>query len=173
MSETIAQLCKDPVFNSFYLEHAESLFSFMYYRCGDKDQAKDLMQEAFMKVWDKCGEINFDKAKTYLFSTANNLFLNVVKHKKVVLEYTKMEPAKESTNEDPEFIMQENEYMKKLQNAIANLTDAQREVFLLNRMEGKKYREIADMLEISIKAVEKRMMGALSKLREEFEYFKS
>ena len=62
--------------------------------------------------------------------------------------------------------------MEKLQKAIANLTDGQREVFLLSRMEDKKYAEIADMLAISVKAVEKRMMGALSALREEFEYFK-
>ena len=61
--------------------------------------------------------------------------------------------------------MEEKEFMDKLQNAISDLTDGQREVFLLNRIDKKTYKEIAEMLEISVKAVEKRMHGALVKLR--------
>ena len=57
--------------------------------------------------------------------------------------------------------------MDKLQKAISNLSEAQRTAFLLNRIEGKKHREIADMLNISTKAVEKRIYGALKKLRED------
>jgi RNA polymerase sigma-70 factor (ECF subfamily) len=52
------------------------------------------------------------------------------------------------------------------------LTEAQRTAFLLHRIEGKKYQEIADMLGISVKAVEKRIHGALVTLREEIEQFK-
>ena len=149
MLDPQAELCKDSVFNSFYKEHSDSLYRFMYYRCGNKDRSLDLVQEAFLKIWNKCSEVTFEKAKSYLFSAANNLFLNEVRHDKVVLEY-----------------------MDKLQKAIANLTDGQREVFLLSRMEDKKYSEIAEMLAISVKAVEKRMMGALNALREEFQYFR-
>lgn len=172
MANPQEELCKDNVFNSFYKEHSESLYRFMYYRCGNKDQSLDLVQEAFMKIWNKCSEVLFSKAKSYLFTAANNLFLNEVRHEKVVLEYAKIKPISEYTNESPEYIMEENEYMEKLQTAIANLTEGQREVFLLSRMEDKKYAEIAEMLNLSIKAVEKRMAGALSKLREDFEYFK-
>ena len=71
------------------------------------------------------------------------------------------------TNENPEFLMQENEYMDKLQNALANLTEPQREAFLMNRIEGKRFKEIAEILDISTKAVEKRIYGALKKLRKE------
>jgi RNA polymerase sigma-70 factor (ECF subfamily) len=172
MREQEAGLCQDTVFDDFYREHSKSLYNFMYYRCGSKDGSLDLVQEAFIKVWNKCAEISLSKAKSYLFQTANNLFLNEVRHEKVVLQYNKLYPVKEMTNEDPEFILREKEFHKKLQNAISNLSDAQREVFLLNRIDGKKYAEIAEMLEISVKAVEKRMMGALKMLREEFEYFK-
>lgn len=172
MSTIFAELCKDSVFNDFYRTHSDDLYRFMYYRCGDKDQSLDLVQEAFMKVWDKCSEVTFEKAKSYLFSAANNLFLNEVRHQKVVLEYANIKPINESTNQDPSYIMEEDEQMKKLQAAISNLTDAQREVFLLSRIDGKKYSEIAEMLDISVKAVEKRMMGALDKLREKFDYFK-
>jgi RNA polymerase sigma-70 factor (ECF subfamily) len=56
--------------------------------------------------------------------------------------------------------------MQRLQKAISNLTEAQRVAFLLNRVEGKKHKEIAALLGISTKAVEKRIYGALKKLKE-------
>jgi len=127
------------------------------------------VQDAFSKIWENCSKIDFTKAKTYLFTTINNLFLNTVKHNKVVLEYAKAAPYLDKTNESPEYIFEEEEFKKKLQDAISLLTESQREVFLLNRIEGKKYREIADLLDVSQKAVEKRMSGALKILREHIE----
>lgn len=164
-------LCNDQVFNGFYLTHSRDLYNFMYYKSGDGEQASDFVQEAFIKIFENCGKIDFAKAKSYLFTTANNLFLNVIKHQKVKLAYAQNSPSVGSTGEDPEFVLREKEYMGELQDAIARLTEAQREVFLLNRIDGKKYREIAEMLAISEKAVEKRMMGALKKLRNQLENF--
>lgn len=92
--------------------------------------------------------------------------LNAVAHEKVVLKYQQTKP-KSHTNENPEFLMEENEYLQKLQKALAGLTEAQRTAFLLNRIEGKKHREIAEMLGISTKAVEKRIYSALNKLKED------
>lgn len=162
-------LCEEANFNTFYLKHIQSASNFAYYKCGDQSGALDLVQEAFSKIWENCSKIDFNKAKTYLFTTVNNLFLNAVKHHKVVMEYAKAVPYMEATNQSPEYVLEEEEFKQKLQRAISGLTDAQREVFLLNRIEGKKYREIADLLEISQKAVEKRMSGALKSLRESIE----
>ncbi|MAO07183.1 MAG: hypothetical protein CL596_00560 [Alteromonas sp.] len=61
--------------------------------------------------------------------------------------------------------MEEKQFKEKLQTAIADLTEAQRTAFLMNRIEGKKYVEIAEILGISVKAVEKRMSQALASLR--------
>lgn len=164
-------LCNDKIFNGFYLKHSRDLYNFMYYKSGDGEQASDFMQEAFIKIFENCGKIDFAKAKSYLFTTANNLFLNVIKHQKVKLAYAQNNSIEDRTGEDPQFVLQEKEYKKQLQEAIANLTEAQREVFLLNRIDGKKYREIAEMLDISEKAVEKRMMGGLKKLRAQLDNF--
>ena len=128
-----------------------------------------MVQDAFSKIWENCSSIDFTKAKTYLFTTVNNLFLNTVKHQKVVMNYAKAAPYIDTNNESPEYILEEEEFKKKLQNAIASLSDIQREVFLMNRIDGKKYREIAEILGISQKAVEKRMSGALKILREQIE----
>ncbi|PHR95013.1 MAG: RNA polymerase subunit sigma-70 [Leeuwenhoekiella sp.] len=118
-------------------------------------------------MWQNCADIDLSKAKTYLFTTINNLFLNAVKHHKVMLNYEKNSTKEDRSFQDPEYILEEKEFKAKLSDAIANLTEAQREVFLMNRIDGKKYREIAETLDLSVKAVEKRMSQALASLREQ------
>ncbi|MBT8311994.1 MAG: sigma-70 family RNA polymerase sigma factor, partial [Flavobacteriaceae bacterium] len=76
---------------------------------------------------------------------------------------------KEVSHESPEFLMEEREYKEKLDRALAILPDNQRTVFLLNRIDGKKYAEIAEMEGVSVKAIEKRMHLALKTLREHIE----
>ncbi|WP_283635584.1 RNA polymerase sigma factor [Aquaticitalea lipolytica] len=169
MDSNKESLCEEVYFNTFYKDHFQSANNFAYYKCGDQASALDLVQDAFSKIWENCSSIDFTKAKTYLFTTVNNLFLNTVKHQKVVMNYAKAAPYIDTNNESPEYILEEEEFKKKLQNAIASLSDIQREVFLMNRIDGKKYREIAEILGISQKAVEKRMSGALKILREQIE----
>ncbi|WP_272023860.1 RNA polymerase sigma factor [Olleya namhaensis] len=162
-------LCNDHYFSDFYLEHLQSASNFAYYKCGDNAKALDLVQDAFSKIWQNCSKIELAKAKTYLFTSINNMFLNTIKHNKVVMDYAKAAPYIDTDNQSPEYLLEEEEFKTKLLNAIALLTDGQREVFLLNRIEGKKYREIAELLNISQKAVEKRMSGALKTLKQHIE----
>ncbi|NRS90442.1 RNA polymerase sigma-70 factor (ECF subfamily) [Flavobacterium sp. 7E] len=169
MSDQNKSLCDEKHFNDFYLKQVQSATNFAFYKCGDKDNALDLVQDAFTKIWEHCATIDFDKVKTYLLTTVNNLFLNTIKHHKVVMAYAKETPNHDITNQNPEYLLEEEEFKIKLQNAIASLTDAQREVFLMNRIDGKKYREIAELLDISQKAVEKRMSAALKIIKEQIE----
>jgi RNA polymerase sigma-70 factor (ECF subfamily) len=161
-------ICDAILFERFYKKHSKNLHDFLYYKFGEHLNPQDKMQEAFVKLWQNCAKIDPSKAKSYLFTTANNLMLNAVAHHKVVLRYQR-KPQKHSTNESPEFVLQEKEYYEKLQNAIANLSEAQRVAFLMNRVEGKRFKEIATLLDISTKAVEKRIYGALKKLRAEID----
>jgi RNA polymerase sigma-70 factor (ECF subfamily) len=158
-------LCDEVYFNEFYTAHIQSASNFAYYKCSNKDTSLDLAQEAFIKIWENCVTIEISKAKSYLFTVINNLFLNKVKHNKVVFEYAKSSPYLDVNNQSPEYLLEEEEFKEKLKKAIEDLTEREREVFLMNRIDGKKYREIAAMLEISQKAVEKRMSLALKKLR--------
>ncbi len=161
-------ICNEALFSKLFTKYAKDLHNFLYYKFGDHFNPKDKVQEAFIKLWENCNNVSPDKAKSYLYTVANNLMLNEASHQKVVLKYRQHKP-KEHTNESPEFLMQENEYMQKLQNAIANLTEAERVAFLLNRVEGKRHKEIAALLDIGTKAVEKRIYGALKKLRKEID----
>ncbi len=161
-------ICKEDIFAQIYEKWAEHLHNFLYYKYGEHINPEDKVQEAFIKLWKNCKEVPIDKAKSFLFTVGNNLTLNAIKHQKVVLKYQQEKPISH-TNETPEFIMQENQFMKKLQDALAKLPEGQRVAFMMNRVEGKRHKEIAEILGISRKAVEKRIYTALEKLREEIE----
>jgi RNA polymerase sigma-70 factor (ECF subfamily) len=96
----------------------------------------------------------------------------VIAHQKVVLQYEKDFSGFDKTNENPEFILEEKQFKNKLLKAIENLNETQRVAFLMHRIDGKKYSEIADELNISVKAVEKRIHLALLELRKEIDNLK-
>ncbi len=161
-------VCNEQVFSQLYKKWSQDLYNFIYYRYGEKIGPEDKVQEAFVKLWKHCKETPPEKAKSFLFTIANNLSLNDLKHQKVVLKYQEKKP-REHTNESPEFLLEEKEYRAKFEKALAKLSDGQREAFLLNRVEGKRHKEIAELLGISRKAVEKRIYAALENLRKEIE----
>lgn len=164
MEKSHRSICDHRNFNTIFEEHCETLRNFMYYRCGDLHLADDLAQFAFVKLWENCAKVLFEKAKSFLYTVARNKFLNEVAHKNVVLEYSRS-PRESANLETPQFSMEENEFMERLQRAINELPEGQREVFLLNRVDKKTYVEIAALLEVSQTAVEKRMQKALIKMR--------
>jgi len=161
--------CKENIFSKLHQKYAKDLHDFIYYKFGEQHNPKDKVQQAFLKLWENCKDVKPEKAKSYLFSVANNTTLNVIKHKKVVLKYELKAPHKQSDNQDPQFLMEEKEYMKKYQKALSELTEEKRVTFLLNRVEGKTHKEIAEMLGVSRKAVEKRIYTAIKQLRKDIE----
>ena len=166
MSKEIKSVCEKETYEWIYITHSKAIRNFIYYKCGDSQQAEDIVQNAFIKLWDNCSSVVFDKAKAFLYKVARNEFLNEVTHKKVVLQH-QVYLAKDSTNETPQFLLEEQEFMIKLKRVIANLPEKQREVFLLSRIDKKKYSEISEIVGITIKAVEKRMSLALIIIREQ------
>ncbi|QIE59189.1 RNA polymerase sigma factor [Rasiella rasia] len=161
-------VCEERTYDKVYRDYAETIRNFIYYKCGDKDKASDITQEAFIKLWENCKKVPPQKAKSFLYTVSNNLFLNTVAHKKVVLKYVESHLPKVEKH-SPQFLLEEKEYGERLQQAIANLTEIQRTAFLLSRVEGKKYREIAEILNISEKATSKRIHDALEALRKTVE----
>ncbi len=170
MSKTsLSGICEEIIFSNFFKNNAKTLKNYLYFKFGNEAQAQDICQEAFIKLWENCDKVPLEKAKSFIYTIANNASLNQITHQKVVLEYAKQSEPMLHTSESPEFILEEADFKTKLQNAIDNLTEAQRTAFLLHRIEEKKYKEIAEILNISVKAVEKRIHGALLALRKEID----
>lgn len=165
-------ICEELVFSGFFKANVKSLRNYLYFKFGNEEKANDITQDSFIKLWENCKSVPLEKAKSYLYTIANNASLNEIAHNKVVLKYAQNNVNKDRTNLSPEFLIEEEEFKHKLEKAIAKLTEAQRTAFLLHRIEGKKYHEIAVMLDISVKAVEKRIHGALITLRTEIEQFR-
>ncbi len=164
----IKNVCKEEVFSKLFFSYSKELHDFLYYKYGADNNPQDIVQVAFEKLWKNCKDILPGKARSFLFTVANNEMLNVISRKKTVLNY-RLEKPVESTQETPEFILEEKQYHERLQQALEELSDDQRVTFMLNRVEGKKHQEIAEMLGISRKAVEKRIYTALEKLRKKVE----
>ena len=141
-NDSLSGICETTVFSNFFKSNAKTLRNHLYYKYGNQEHAQDICQEAFIKLWENCHKVPLSKAKSYIYTIANNSSLNQIAHQKVVLEYEKNSNQIQHTFESPEFILEEKDFKRKLQKAIDTLTEAQRTAFLLHRIEGKKYIEI-------------------------------
>ncbi len=82
-------VCSEKTYISLYNTYAKKLNNFVYYKCGDSKEAEDIVQESFVRLWKNCDNVPLEKARSFLFTVANNLFLNIVAHRKVVLHYAR------------------------------------------------------------------------------------
>lgn len=151
-------------FKNLFDIHFDTIRNYIYYRSGDAEMATDIAQETFMLVWEKQIKIEEKKIKGLLFKIAGDLFISNYRRQKVVLQF-KLNLKPDIVDHSPEDQLQFKELKEKYETALANLPEKQRTVFLMSRMEQLKYREIADILGLSVKAVEKRMKHALDYLR--------
>jgi RNA polymerase sigma-70 factor (ECF subfamily) len=155
------------VYNGIFKDTSKTIFNYIYYKFGNEEKAHDAVQEAFIKLWENCTKVPPKKAKSFLYTVANNLYLNVLKAEKVRLKYA--DKSLKTTNENPEFILEEKQFQEKLDAALESLPENQRATFLMNRIDGLKYTEIAELEGVSIKAIEKRMHLALKSLRKKID----
>lgn len=156
-------------FRSIFDQYYESIRSFAYYKTGDVDLADDIVQEVFLKLWNNLKSVKDETVKALLYTIASNTIKNHFKHQKVVYNFQKQEVSDDSAEEADSDLRQE-ELNKKLQDALAEIPEKAREVFLMNRIEGLTYNDIAERLGLSVKAIEKRMSEALSILRSRISY---
>lgn len=160
-------VCDDKTYSQLFHTHSRTVFNYIYYKFGNEEKARDAVQEAFVKLWENCARVAPEKAKAFVYTVANNLYLNVLKAEKVRLKHRP--ETENTTRQDPQYLMEEQEFSEKLENALASLPENQRTTFLLNRIDGKKYAEIAELEGVSVKAIEKRMHLALKALRQQID----
>ena len=158
-------LCNEETLGAVFEQVAPQLRNYLYYKCGNLERSQDLVQDAFSKLWEKCKDIVPAAAKSFLYKVATNLLINLAKKDAVRLRF-QQQNSTSLEYETPEYQLEYKEYKARLEGAISALPDGQREVFLMNRIDKLTYKEIADTLGVSVKAIEKRMHKALLKLRD-------
>ena len=152
-------------FKYCYDEYFDAIRSYIYYRSGDEELSSDLVQEVFLRLFEKDFEFIESKTKNLLYSIANQAFLMHLRGKKVSDRHLQSIELRYE-NEDPQQQLQYAELKKEYEKTLADMPEGQRVVFLMSRTEDLTYKEISERLELSVKAVEKRMSQALKLLRE-------
>lgn len=151
-------------FKNLYYKYFEMLIRFAWYRLHSTETARDLVQEVFCRVWIKRKNLDPDKSiKAYLYTSLNNSIIN----------YSKLKSSKASSINDlkSEKNLDNKNYQDfniDMQTVLQKLPEKLKAVFILSRIEGYKYSEIADICGISVKAVEKRITKTFNILRKIF-----
>lgn len=152
-------------FKMIYDTHFDDLRRYVIYRSGDQNLSKDIAQTVFMKVWTKKIELASGNIKSLLFKMATDEFISHIRRKKVERAYIdsidlRLVQESENGENGPR---EKKEQFKK---ALNELPEKQRIALLMNKMQGLTYKEIAKSLNLSEKAIEKRISQALGTLKQ-------
>ncbi len=156
-------------FKQFYIKYFPCLIRYALYHTHSMDLSREMVQELFSRIWIKRNLLNPQKSvKAYMYKSLHNIIINErMLHSSRNISLENMKRADSGNTADIDLKI---DIMK----ALNSLPEKIKTVYLLNRSEGFKYGEIAEICNISEKAVEKRMSKAISLLKKKFsaEYFR-
>ena len=154
----------EKVFRKFY----SSLCRLAFHFTRDRDTAEEIVQDMFYNYWKKKEKIDITGSiEAYLYQAVRNRCLKWIEHIKVQNRYTKeMELQNRIIESGDHTEMETAELNHIIDETLRQLPERCREIFILNRFEGLKYREIATKLSISIKTVEANMGKSLKIFRD-------
>jgi RNA polymerase sigma-70 factor, ECF subfamily len=163
-------------FERLFVKYFEPLCHFAFKFLKDMDLAEDIVQEFFYNFWKNREEFSLKLSlNSYLYRSIRNNSLHLLGHLAIRQKYA--DELKNEINEQTYSIEQDgpeiNEINKAIDETLRQLPERCSRVFKMNRFEGKKYREIAEILSISIKTVEADMGKALQIFRKSLKEYKN
>jgi RNA polymerase sigma-70 factor, ECF subfamily len=155
-------------FDLLYKKYCKRVYKFGYSILKSPEESENLMQDVFLSLWENRHKVEKDSSiKSYVFTITYNAAISIIRKKareSQFIEYLKS--LQEITEEPVNVKLEYNELTTKLDEIINALPQRQKEVYLLHRVEGQKYNEIAERLNISVKTIETHMSRALETIRE-------
>ncbi len=124
-------------------EHADGVFRFILKNMRDEEGARDVVQEAFTRMWERVDTISFEKSKSYLFTSAYHIMIDALR--KTGRQTSFEEVSYDKSSSDRHY----SDLKEVLDEAVKRLPEVQRSALLLRDYEGYSYKEIGDMLALS------------------------
>lgn len=159
----------DKRFHAFYMKYYRIVVVYALRIIADQVIAEDIVQDAFSNIWER--HLHFDtelSARSYLYTTVRNLCLDAQKHESVVLDYKNNAAKTTSITTPDEDYMDKDEVLRRVLEMIDAMPSRQREVFL-HIMEGKKAKEIAEMMNISLNTVKMQKRRGIDAMRQKLD----
>ncbi|MBN8669049.1 MAG: RNA polymerase sigma-70 factor [Chitinophagales bacterium] len=164
---TVSMASTEILFEEVFKSHYKRLHAYACTILNDEDDAEEIVQNVFVKLWEKKEKIHeLQSLNAYLYRAVYNDCINFVKHEKVKQSYrnyavhTNSEMDNNNTQRSKVLQLEE-----RLRQALAELPEQCRTIFQMSRFEDMKYREIAEQLGLSVKTVENQMGKALKLMR--------
>lgn len=160
-------------FENLYRQHYAGLVAFASGYLGDSLAAEDTVQNVFLAVWRRRGELELHGSiTTYLYAAVRNGALDQLKRANGVQRHrTRVATALRPSPRPADVGIRHHELASAIETAVGHLPQRAREVFVMSRDGGLTYAQIAETLEISVKAVEAALSRALRTLRRELAPF--
>jgi RNA polymerase sigma-70 factor (ECF subfamily) len=154
-------------FEEVFRQYYQHLCSYAYQIIHDHADSEEIVQDLFVKLWQKRDQLNVETSlKSYLFRSVHNSCLNHIKHNNIRDAY--MQQFRHENPENEQYASG-NDDTADLHKAIGKAIDAlppeRKKVFLMIRYEERKYKEVAEILGISVKTVENQMTKAIQFLK--------
>jgi RNA polymerase sigma-70 factor (family 1) len=155
-------------FNTLFREYSGRLYRFAYGYLKSEAESEELVQEVFMKIWEKRAELKKELSfKSYLFTIAFNIIRKHFRTRKYISEYFKSRIWDDLDTETSQKITYDSLYQY-ITELVNQLPERRKEIFIKSRFEGLNIKEIAEELEISHKTVENQLTDALKFIRANF-----
>ena len=151
-------------FKMIYDLHFDDLRRYLTFRSGNQDLSGDIAQNVFMKVWTKKIKLEKGSIKSLLFKMATDEFISHVRREKLKNQYTDSLDLRWNQEVETDDDL-ENKKIR-FQKALNQLPENQKTALLMNKMQGLTHKEIAEILNLSQKAIEKRISLALETLKQ-------
>jgi RNA polymerase sigma-70 factor, ECF subfamily len=170
--KTVRSMTLDEKVMVYFEELRLPVFRYLMRKTHNTGRAEDLTQETFLRL---CRHLLDNKPlqnpKAWLFTVANNLVIDFARSDGNAIDldernWREIEESRSAMESDPESLLIQNERLNRLKMAVLNLTPLQRECLHL-RAEGLRYREIAELLAISVSTVADAVRRATVKLARE------
>ena len=155
-------------FDLLYKKYCKKVYKFGNSILKSTEEAENLTQDVFLSLWENRHKVEKDLSiKSYIFTITYNSAISTLRKKVRESEFVEYLKSLQEIREEPVYAgLEYKELTNKLEKIINELPRRQKEVYLMHRVEGLKYIEVAELLNISVNTIENHMSRALKTIRE-------